>query len=114
MVNEFGKLAGSGMSKRRKVIGGFAAVGFVMPWVLLAFYEIAHLFGKHPGTTLLEYLCPPSIASLGLDNATWIVGIIGWIFISAANAVLYLIPGCVVALFFGPWKWDESTSEHDR
>jgi len=36
--------------------------------------------------------------ALGLDNASLIVGLIGWLVISLGNAVLYAIPGLVVGL----------------
>jgi hypothetical protein len=87
-----------------KLVGGFAAVGFVLPWLLLAYYAIAHSIGMHPSTAPLVYLCPSSIAALGLDNASLIVGLFGWLVISGTNAVLYSIPGIVVALLFGLWK----------
>jgi hypothetical protein len=40
--------------------------------------------------------------SLGFDNASWPVGLFGWLLISASNAVLYSIPGIVGLLFVGP------------
>jgi hypothetical protein len=92
------------LRERLKIVGGFAAVGFVLPWLLLAFYAIAHRMGGNPSTAPLIYLCPSSIAALGLDNASLIVGLIGWLLISATNAVLYAIPGIVVALLVGVWK----------
>ena len=76
----------------------------MLPWLLLAFYAIAHRMGGNPSTAPLLYLCPSSIAALGLDNASLIVGLMGWLLISASNAVLYAIPGIVIALFIGPWK----------
>jgi hypothetical protein len=90
--------------KRLQIVGGFAAVGFVLPWLLLAFYTIARRMGIHPSTMPLLYLCPSSIMSLGLDNASLIVALFGWLLISASNAVLYSIPGFVVALFVGLQK----------
>jgi hypothetical protein len=39
--------------------------------------------------------------SLGLDNASWLVGLFGWLLIGVSNAVLYSIPGIVVSLFVG-------------
>ena len=94
------------MRGRSKIVAGFAAVGFVLPWLLLAFYAAAHHMGENPSTTPLVYLCPSSIAALGLDNAPVIVGLLGWLLISATNAVLYAIPGFVVSLFVGLWKSD--------
>jgi hypothetical protein len=87
-------------------VGGFAAVGFVLPWLFLAFYAIAHRLGENRSTMPLLYVCPSSIISLGLDNASWIVGLLGWLLISTSNAVLYSIPGIVVSLFVGPRKSD--------
>lgn len=85
-------------------MGGFAAVGFVLAWLLLAFYAIAHRMGGNPSTAPHLYLCPSSIAALGLDNASFLVGLLGWLLISATNAVLYAIPGFVISLFVGLWK----------
>ena len=87
-----------------KIVGGFAAVGFALPWLLLAYFAIARSMGIHPSTASLMYLCPSSIMALGLDNASLIVGLFGWLVISGTNAVLYSIPGVVVALLFSLWK----------
>jgi hypothetical protein len=89
------------LRKGIKIVGGCAAVGFVLPWLLLAFYAIARHLGEHPTTMPLLYLCPSSIISIGLDNASLIVGLFGWLLISASNAVLYSIPGIVVSLLVG-------------
>ncbi|HWY20163.1 MAG TPA: hypothetical protein VNX26_03025 [Candidatus Acidoferrum sp.] len=91
------------MRKRLQIVSAFAAVGFVLPWLLLAFYAIAERMGHNPSTKLLLYLCPSSIISLGLDNASLLVGLFGWLLISASNAVLYSIPGTIVSLFVG-WR----------
>lgn len=92
------------MRKRLKIVGAFAAVGFVLPWLLLAFYTIANRMGGNPSTTPLLYLCPSSIMSLGLDNASLLVGLFGWLLISASNAVLYSILGIIASMFVGLWK----------
>ena len=94
------------LRKRLQIVGGFAAVGFLVPWLLLAFYAIAIRKGGNPSTAPLLYLCPSSIMSLGLDNSSWVVGLIGWLLISASNAILYSIPGIIVSLFVGLWKSD--------
>ena len=44
-----------------KVEGGFAAVGFTVPWLFLAYYTTAHRMGQQPSTTPLIYMCPSSI-----------------------------------------------------
>jgi len=66
--------------------------------MLLVYYAIAHHLGGHPSTKPLLYPCPSAIMALGLDNASLIVGLIGWLVISLGNAVLYAIPGLVVGL----------------
>jgi hypothetical protein len=73
------------MRKSTKVVVGFASVGFILPWIFVAFYAIADHFGKYPGTAPLFYLCPSSILSIGLDNASPVVAIMGWLFISASK-----------------------------
>ena len=92
------------LRKSIQIIGGFAAVGFVLPRFLLIFYAIAPRLGIHPSTMPLLYLCPSSVISLGLDNASLMVGLLGWLLIGASNAVLYSIPGIVVSLVIGLTK----------
>jgi hypothetical protein len=87
-----------------KIVGAFATTGFALPWLLLLCYSVARNMGRHPSTTPLLYLCPPSVVSLGLDNASLIVGLIGWLFISLENAVLYAILGTVTAIVVAVWK----------
>jgi hypothetical protein len=89
-----------------KVVGVFAGVGFVVPWLLVVFYAIAHKIGRHPSTTPLVYLCPSSIAALGLDNASLIMRLFGWLLISMSNAVLYAIPGIAVGIVVSLHKSD--------
>jgi hypothetical protein len=85
----------------------FAVAGFVVPWLLLAFYATANRMGGHPSTTplLYLYLWPMSIAALGLDNASLLVGLLGWLAISSSNAVLYALPGTAVALIVTLLDW---------
>jgi hypothetical protein len=87
------------MAKSLKVIGGFAAAGFLAPLFLLAYYTAAHHMGRYPNTNLLFDLCPSSIMCMGLDNASVSTAIVVWLLICASNAVLYAIPGIVVAMF---------------
>jgi hypothetical protein len=91
------------VSKKSRIVVGFAAVGFVLPWLLLAFYAIAHRMGGHPSTGLLLLLCPFSIAAMALDKASLIVGLVGWVFISGMNAALYAVPGFLISRL---WKSD--------
>jgi hypothetical protein len=92
------------LRKNLQIVSAFVAVGFVLPWLFLAYYMIAHRMDKYPGTTLLFYLCPSSIMSMGLDNASFLTGFIGWLLISASNAVLYAVPGIAIALLRYFWK----------
>jgi len=87
------------MRRRLQIVGAFAAVGFVVPWLFLLYYAIARQLGRDPGTVLLLYVCPSSIASLGLDNASLLVGLIGWLLIGLSNAILYSIVGALVSIF---------------
>ena len=79
----------------------FAGVGFVLPWLLLTYYGIAHHLGGHPNTAPLLFLCPSSIMALGLDQASLLVGILGWLMISFSNAVLYAVPGVGFGIVVG-------------
>jgi len=98
------------MRKRLQIVGAFAAVGFILPWLLLLYYAVARQLGGRPSTTMLLYVCPSSIASLGLDNASLLVGLIGWLLIGLSNAVLYSIVGALMSIFVPqrgrslPWK----------
>ncbi len=85
-------------------MGGFAAVGFLLPWLLLGCYGMARHMGAHPSPELLLYLCPSSIISLGLDNASLAGGLMGWLLISATNTVLYAVLGVAVAICVRLWK----------
>jgi hypothetical protein len=58
---------------------------------IYTFYLTAHQ--QIGNTALFLVLCPPSIAAIGLDNAGVLGGIIGWLFISTANATLYGVIG---------------------
>ena len=71
----------------------FALVGFAIGMALCgyAFYLTSH--GQIGNETLFLVLCPPPIGAMTLDNAGVLGGIIGWIFISVENAVLYALVG---------------------
>ena len=79
-------------------VGGFAAAGFLLPLLLLAYYTVANHMGKFPNTNLLFYLCPSSVACMGLDHASISTAVIVWLLIATSNAVLYAVPGIAVAL----------------
>jgi hypothetical protein len=86
------------MAKTLKIVCGFAAVGFFLPLILLTYYTVAQHNGKNPNTDPLFYLCPSSIMSMGLTHGWGSTAVVVWLLISASNAVLYAIPGVVVAL----------------
>ena len=83
-----------------KTVGGFAAAGFLLPLLLLAYYTVANHMDKFPNTNLLFYLCPSSIVCMGLDNASVSTAIFVWLIIAASNAILYAVPGIAIALIF--------------
>jgi hypothetical protein len=89
------------LTQSLETVIGFAAVGFIVPWLLLAYYTIAQRMGHNPSTTPLLYMCPFSIWALGLDNASLLVGLLGWLIISLFNAGLYAIPGLLVGATVG-------------
>ena len=93
------------MRKSTKIVLGFAAVGFMLPLLLLAFYAIADHFNIYPSTTPLFYLAPASIVSMALDNAPRSEAILVWLIIAASNAALYAAPVFVITVlsrFFRP------------
>ena len=95
------------LQKSIRVVFAFAVTGFAMAWFLLAVYAVAHYLKLNPSSMSLAYLCPASILALGLDSASWLVGLLGWLFISLSNAALYSIVGILVgAVLFPLWKSD--------
>ena len=87
------------ISRRQRVIASFAGAGLIVPWLFLLCYVVADRLHISLSTTPLLYLCPSSIASLGLDGASWVVGLIGWFLIGLSNAVLYALVGIMVSIF---------------
>jgi heme A synthase len=91
------------MSKTTKIVLGFAAVGFLMPWLLLTFYAVAAHFDLHTSpalTAVLFYLCPASVMSMGTDNAVQAEAIRIWMIIAATNAVLYAVTSFILVLSY--------------
>ena len=72
-----------------KFVVGFGLLGFVIGIALFSytFYLTSH--HQIGNTALFLILCPPSIASIALDNAGVLGAIIVWIAISMFNAGLY-------------------------
>jgi hypothetical protein len=73
-------------------ITAFALVGFSAAWILLAYSEYCAHHAISPVQALFLILCPPSIASMVLEHASFWEVIIVWLFIAVMNAVLY---GCI-------------------
>jgi hypothetical protein len=90
------------MKQRLKIVafvtGAFAACGFLICWILLAYSAYAHARHQMPNMKLFTTLCPPSIISLGLDNASFFLGLLGWLMIGFFNALTYAVPGFFVGL----------------
>jgi hypothetical protein len=81
------------MSARRKYVILFAITGFLVGEALCgyAFYLTSH--HRIGSAFLFLTLCPTSLGAMALDNAGVIGGVIGWLFISLENAVLYGLIG---------------------
>ena len=86
------------MAKNLKIVCSFAAVGFFLPLLLLAYYTASQHYGKYPNTDLLFYLCPSAIMSMGLTHGWGSTALVVWLFICGSNAVFYALLGVVVAL----------------
>jgi hypothetical protein len=76
----------------------FATCGFLICWILLAYSVYAHTHNRIPNEKIILRLCPFSIITLGLDNASLLVGLLGWLLIALMNAVSYAIPGFVLGV----------------
>jgi hypothetical protein len=76
----------------------FAACGFFICGILLGYSAYAHAHHQMPNTKIFLTLCPPSIISLGLDNASTLVGLFGWLLIGLVNAIIYAIPGFLIGV----------------
>jgi hypothetical protein len=87
------------MRRKLKVIAAFALLGFVVPWGLLALGYFESLNGHVLSYKVFLWLCPMSVVSLGLDSASLVVGLLGWLMISLTNAILYGVAGIVVSVF---------------
>jgi hypothetical protein len=87
------------MRGKLRVMAAFALLGFIVPWVLLAYSYLENSRGHAPNGRVFLWLCPSSIMSLGLDNASVKVGLVGWLLIGVSNAVLYGVVRIVVSLF---------------
>jgi hypothetical protein len=73
------------MRKSTKIVGGFAALGFTLPVLLLTFSS---------NSMLLIYLCPPSIVALAfaIDGQSPLPpNLVIWLICCLGNALLYSV-----------------------
>jgi hypothetical protein len=77
-----------------RVVLGCAAIGFVLPLVMLGYYNLSNTVAG----SLYVALCPVCIASLALDHASPSTAIVAWIVFCVINAGLYAIPSSLVIL----------------
>lgn len=72
-----------------------ASLGFAIAILLCGLTFYANRSGNK--LVLNQYavlaICPPSIASIALDNAGPVGGVVGWFFIAIENAALYALIG---------------------
>ncbi len=87
------------MRRKLRVISAFALLGFIVPWGLLALGYFESLNGHHLSSRVFLWLCPTSVISLGLDNASVAVALRGWLMIALSNALLYGVAGILVSMF---------------
>jgi hypothetical protein len=80
---------------RQKILAVFAVIGFLIGPAIL-YYSARE---NYPDRELLAILCPPSTLSLALQGSPAYSRVVGWGFLSAANAFLYVLVGLVVAVF---------------
>ena len=81
------------MSYKKRILIGFAGVGFSIGGILLA---------SRANEGLFLLLCPPSIMAMALEKASVSEALIGWLIISLANALLYTLVGLLFAPMFAP------------
>jgi hypothetical protein len=86
------------MTNRRRTVLRFGLVGFAVTWILVAYSEYCFHHSIEPKQALFFFLCPPSVGSEALDNASLIGALFGWALISLMNAVLYGGVGFLIAL----------------
>ncbi len=87
-------IAVKNMSTAWRVVLGCAALGFVLPLAMLAYYSSTNMGAG----SLYVALCPICIASLALDHASHSTALVAWIMFCIINAGLYSIPGLLVVL----------------
>jgi hypothetical protein len=81
-----------------------ALLGFSVAVLLafLAYYETSGSdHGRHINDWVFLALCPPSIAALGLENASAIGGLMAWLQIALMNAGLYAAVGWLLGKLIG-------------
>ena len=83
----------SGRSRALKIVGGFAIIGFFLPLILLAYYEIS---GTSAGQGF-AVVCPVCMASMALDQESTAFAIVAWLMFCVINAALYALPGALSA-----------------
>jgi hypothetical protein len=85
------------LALRQKILLGFAALGFfIAPAFLIYSGQVLH--ERFPNQRLLAILCPPSMLSIAFAGSTRAETIVGWGFLCATNAFIYVLVGIVVAL----------------
>ena len=85
------------MALRQKIILGFAALGFFIgPAFLIYWGQVLHQ--RFPNERLLAIVCPPSMLSIAFAGSSHAETIVGWGFLCATNAFLYVLVGIVVAV----------------
>ena len=84
------------MSRSFKIIGGFAAVGFLLPMALTGYFAIS---GTMAGEGTMR-VCPSCMLMIALDSSSTVTALVGFLIVCVSNAVVYALPGIGVAAIF--------------
>jgi hypothetical protein len=83
----------AGTSRALKIVSWFALSGFCTAWLLLGYSAYCFWRGTHVWQPVFLVLCPSSIVAIGLDGASPLGALIGWLFIAVANTAMYAAIG---------------------
>lgn len=86
------------MRKKLQIMGAFAAVGLLLPWLIVLGFLIARRLGVYPDATNFLYVCPSLFWLMATDGAPLLGTLEVLLLVGVANAILYSLVGALVAL----------------
>jgi uncharacterized membrane protein YfhO len=87
------------MQKRLRIVIAFAAVGFVLPWLIALYCEVVRRLGGDCHAERFLYVCPTLIWLMATENASRLATLEVWMLIGLTNAALYSIVGVLASVF---------------